>query len=174
MYDMCYSMCIFSFILLFTVCCITIVEPSEFRCYIGPVWPTEIIYIEYFLILNLKPAAWKKILYMTRKYIWHHSPSLSVRLACACHTFHYMKRLTETIFVHRFSHGTLPLRSIVRVRTSLNLNSSTFYIIWPLLAWLMRFIYLFTCDTAYKGLSTASLMLSYDKFFWKVHYKHIY
>lgn len=92
---------------------------------------------------------------MTRKYIWHHSPSLSVRLACACHTFHYMKRLTETIFVHRFSHGTLPLRSIVRVRTSLILNSSTFYIIWPLL-----------------DLSTASLMLSYDNS--KVLYKLIY
>lgn len=39
------------------------------------------------------------------------------RLACACHTFHYMKRLMETIFVHRFSRGTMPLRSIVKVRT---------------------------------------------------------
>lgn len=38
------------------------------------------------------------------------------RLACACHTFHYMKRLMETIFVHRFSRGTMPLRSIVKVR----------------------------------------------------------
>lgn len=46
----------------------------------------------------------------------HPSP-LSLRLACACHTFHYMKRLIETIFVHRFSHGTMPLRTIVRVRT---------------------------------------------------------
>ena len=39
------------------------------------------------------------------------------RLACACHTFHYTKRLMETIFVHRFSRGTMPLRSIVKVRT---------------------------------------------------------
>ena len=43
--------------------------------------------------------------------------SLSLRLACACHTFHYVKRLIETIFVHRFAHGTMPLRTIVRVRT---------------------------------------------------------
>lgn len=33
-----------------------------------------------------------------------------------------MKRLMETIFVHRFSHGTMPLRKIVRVRTWLSLN----------------------------------------------------
>ncbi|KAM6900373.1 very-long-chain enoyl-CoA reductase [Xenentodon cancila] len=37
-----------------------------------------------------------------------------VTLACVCHTFHYMKRLIETIFVHRFSHGTMPLRTIVK------------------------------------------------------------
>ncbi|TKS87936.1 Very-long-chain enoyl-CoA reductase [Collichthys lucidus] len=43
------------------------------------------------------------------------SPHPVVKLACACHTFHYMKRLIETIFVHRFSHGTMPLRTIVRM-----------------------------------------------------------
>lgn len=36
-------------------------------------------------------------------------------LACICHSFHYIKRLIETIFVHRFSHGTMPLRNIVKV-----------------------------------------------------------
>lgn len=50
-------------------------------------------------------------------YLCHHPSFLSLRLDCACHTFHYMKRLIETIFVHRFSHGTMPLRTIVRVRT---------------------------------------------------------
>ncbi|KAL8178293.1 UNVERIFIED_CONTAM: hypothetical protein K2H54_039543 [Gekko kuhli] len=39
-----------------------------------------------------------------------------VNLACICHSFHYIKRLIETIFVHRFSHGTMPLRSIVKTR----------------------------------------------------------
>uniref|UniRef100_A0A8D2J0R2 3-oxo-5-alpha-steroid 4-dehydrogenase C-terminal domain-containing protein n=1 Tax=Varanus komodoensis TaxID=61221 RepID=A0A8D2J0R2_VARKO len=38
-----------------------------------------------------------------------------VNLACICHSFHYIKRLIETIFVHRFSHGTMPLRNIVKV-----------------------------------------------------------
>ncbi|KAM3915699.1 very-long-chain enoyl-CoA reductase-like [Leptodactylus fuscus] len=37
-----------------------------------------------------------------------------VHLACCCHSFHYIKKLIETIFVHRFSHGTLPLKSIVK------------------------------------------------------------
>lgn len=47
---------------------------------------------------------------------------LFLRLACACHTFHYAKRLMETIFVHHFSPGTMPLRAIVRVSA---FNSST-------------------------------------------------
>ncbi|TFK05668.1 fatty acid desaturase 6 [Platysternon megacephalum] len=43
------------------------------------------------------------------------SPHPVVNLACICHSFHYIKRLIETIFVHRFSHGTMPLRSIIKM-----------------------------------------------------------
>ncbi|XP_054068594.1 very-long-chain enoyl-CoA reductase isoform X6 [Rissa tridactyla] len=42
------------------------------------------------------------------------SPHPVVNLACICHSFHYIKRLIETVFVHRFSHGTMPLRNIVK------------------------------------------------------------
>uniref|UniRef100_A0A8C6X246 Steroid 5-alpha reductase C-terminal domain-containing protein n=1 Tax=Naja naja TaxID=35670 RepID=A0A8C6X246_NAJNA len=53
-----------------------------------------------------------------------------VNLACICHSFHYIKRLIETIFVHRFSHGTMPLRNIVK---------NCFYY-WGFAAWLAFYI----------------------------------
>ncbi|XP_075869833.1 LOW QUALITY PROTEIN: very-long-chain enoyl-CoA reductase [Nelusetta ayraudi] len=53
-----------------------------------------------------------------------------VTLACACHTFHYAKRLLETIFVHHFSPGTMPLRAIVR--------NCAYY--WGFSAWLAYYI----------------------------------
>ncbi len=36
-------------------------------------------------------------------------------LACLCHSLHYIKRILETMFVHRISHGTMPLRNIFKV-----------------------------------------------------------
>ncbi|KAM8822799.1 very-long-chain enoyl-CoA reductase isoform 4-T5 [Spinachia spinachia] len=57
-------------------------------------------------------------------------PVLILLSAFACHTFHYMKRLIETIFVHRFSHGTMPLRTIVR--------NCVYY--WGFSAWLAYYI----------------------------------
>lgn len=35
-------------------------------------------------------------------------------IAAACYTVHYVKRLLETIFVHRFSHSTMPLRNLFK------------------------------------------------------------
>uniref|UniRef100_A0A8D0GAG5 Steroid 5-alpha reductase C-terminal domain-containing protein n=1 Tax=Sphenodon punctatus TaxID=8508 RepID=A0A8D0GAG5_SPHPU len=58
------------------------------------------------------------------------SPHPVVNLACVCHSFHYIKRLIETIFVHRFSHGTMPLRSIVK--------NCLYY--WGFAAWLAYYI----------------------------------
>uniref|UniRef100_A0A3P9NX40 Very-long-chain enoyl-CoA reductase n=1 Tax=Poecilia reticulata TaxID=8081 RepID=A0A3P9NX40_POERE len=69
-------------------------------------------------------------------YIYSHtyalisSPHPVVTLACVCHTFHYVKRLMETIFVHRFSHGTMPLRTIVK--------NCAYY--WGFSAWLAYYI----------------------------------
>jgi len=37
-----------------------------------------------------------------------------VHVAAACWTIHYAKRLLETVFVHRFSHATMPWRNIVK------------------------------------------------------------
>ncbi|KAL6468420.1 hypothetical protein MHYP_G00240970 [Metynnis hypsauchen] len=58
------------------------------------------------------------------------SPHAVVRLACMCHSLHYVKRLVETIFVHRFSHGTLPVQTIM-------LNCLYY---WGFAAWLAYYI----------------------------------
>lgn len=38
----------------------------------------------------------------------------TVVLACICHTAHYLKREFETIFIHRFSNGTMPIMNIFK------------------------------------------------------------
>jgi len=37
-----------------------------------------------------------------------------VHIAAACWAFHYVKRLLETVFVHRFSHSTMPIRNLFK------------------------------------------------------------
>ncbi|XP_060606566.1 very-long-chain enoyl-CoA reductase-like [Ruditapes philippinarum] len=37
-----------------------------------------------------------------------------VNIAAGCWSFHYAKRLLETVFVHRFSHATMPIMNIFR------------------------------------------------------------
>lgn len=39
---------------------------------------------------------------------------LAAHLGAACWTFHYAKRILETIFVHRFSHSTMPLFNLFK------------------------------------------------------------
>uniref|UniRef100_A0A8C1GDK8 Trans-2,3-enoyl-CoA reductase-like 2a n=1 Tax=Cyprinus carpio TaxID=7962 RepID=A0A8C1GDK8_CYPCA len=47
-----------------------------------------------------------------------------------CHSFHYIKRLFKTIFVHRFSNSTMPLRAII--------SNCAYY--WGFEAWLAYYI----------------------------------
>lgn len=42
------------------------------------------------------------------------SPGTVANIAAVCWSFHYAKRLLETVFVHRFSHGTMPLRNLFK------------------------------------------------------------
>jgi len=37
-----------------------------------------------------------------------------VHMLCVCFVFHYVKRLLETQFVHRFSNGTMPIQNIFK------------------------------------------------------------
>ncbi|KAH9398298.1 PREDICTED: probable very-long-chain enoyl-CoA reductase art-1 [Rhagoletis zephyria] len=40
--------------------------------------------------------------------------SYVVKIAAACWTLHYSKRIYETIFVHRFSHSTMPIMNLFK------------------------------------------------------------
>ncbi|XP_053921769.1 trans-2,3-enoyl-CoA reductase-like isoform X2 [Cuculus canorus] len=53
-----------------------------------------------------------------------------VHLACFCHCSHYIRRLLETLFVHKFSGGHTPLRNMIK--------GCAFY--WGFTSWIAYYI----------------------------------
>ena len=47
---------------------------------------------------------------------------VSHSLAAICWSFHYIKRILESIFVHRFSHATMPIQNLFKVSCSTDLS----------------------------------------------------
>uniref|UniRef100_A0A3B5QEJ1 Very-long-chain enoyl-CoA reductase n=1 Tax=Xiphophorus maculatus TaxID=8083 RepID=A0A3B5QEJ1_XIPMA len=92
---------------------------------------TTVFFAEYIGVLLTYLVFFFRVPYIySHTYALTSSPHPVVKLACVCHTFHYVKRLMETIFVHRFSHGTMPLRTIVK--------NCAYY--WGFSAWLAYYI----------------------------------
>ncbi|KPP58116.1 very-long-chain enoyl-CoA reductase-like [Scleropages formosus] len=92
---------------------------------------SQVFLAEYIGPLLIYPLFYFRIPYIyRRKYTLTSSPHPVVTLACICYSLHYFKRLIETIFVHRFSHGTMPLQSAVR--------NCIYY--WGCAAWLAYYI----------------------------------
>lgn len=82
-----------------------------------------LMWLQVFLTEYAGPLAIYLLFYPRPAFIYGSAGSSAPRngvvsIACACWTFHYAKRLFETLFVHRFSNATMPLRNIFKVSYS--------------------------------------------------------
>uniref|UniRef100_A0A914WV80 Ubiquitin-like domain-containing protein n=1 Tax=Plectus sambesii TaxID=2011161 RepID=A0A914WV80_9BILA len=75
-------------------------------------WQTVFL-IEYAGPLFIYPLFWLRpsIIYGSKA---SEPMAQVVNIACLAWSFHYAKRLFETVFIHRFSHGTMPQFNVVK------------------------------------------------------------
>lgn len=76
-------------------------------------WKTVFL-VEYFGPLALYLLTVARPSWMYGQYTKRHHMEMAVKVAAACWTVHYVKRLLETLFVHRFSHGTMPITNLFK------------------------------------------------------------
>ncbi|XP_077549719.1 trans-2,3-enoyl-CoA reductase Sc2 [Haemaphysalis longicornis] len=76
-------------------------------------WKTVFL-VEYFGPLALYLLTVARPSWMYGQYAKRHHMEMAVKVAAACWTVHYVKRLLETLFVHRFSHGTMPITNLFK------------------------------------------------------------
>eukprot|EP00112_Aurelia_sp_Birch-Aquarium-sp1_P023733 Seg719.5 transcript_id=Seg719.5/GoldUCD/mRNA.D3Y31 product="putative very-long-chain enoyl-CoA reductase art-1" protein_id=Seg719.5/GoldUCD/D3Y31 len=79
----------------------------------------QVAWTTVFLTEYAGPMLIYPIFYLRPSCIYGEGASLqstapAVNIACACWCFHYAKRLLETVFIHRFSHNTMPIRNIFK------------------------------------------------------------
>lgn len=82
-------------------------------CFAGP----QIAWQTVFLIEYAGPLVIHPLFYLLRPYIYKNAtlePSTLQTLTCAIVTLHFIKRELETLFVHRFSAATMPVRNIFK------------------------------------------------------------
>uniref|UniRef100_A0A5S6QNL2 S5A_REDUCTASE domain-containing protein n=1 Tax=Trichuris muris TaxID=70415 RepID=A0A5S6QNL2_TRIMR len=77
-------------------------------------WKTVFI-LEYLGPLIIYPMFFARLPWIYgSQYAYQYPKHVVVRLALLCWTFHFAKRLYETMWVHRFSHATMPLRNLFK------------------------------------------------------------
>lgn len=78
--------------------------------YLGP------LLIHPLVLLVARPRLYAALYPYVREWVpaWRASLSLEQVLSCNLLMLHFAKREVETVFVHRFSHATMPARHLVR------------------------------------------------------------